>query len=211
MGTTELTIVAAPAMKIADITSELNRAWDDTGQRVPRFVVLTRLMGSLYGADAFLRIAAASTLMDYGLDNQTGEILRWNDPEGRRSPWANGPWRNPPGVGRAIVHMTDPGDVTAINRDGISIGIAGQYDDAVSDDAYGALVALVAHHASKAGVPHTTPYSDDLVHPDTGVSFVLWHSTFCGDLKPDPGHVVKELTGRLVQDVRRVMREGGSA
>lgn len=209
MTTTEQIIIPAPAITIRDIASAT--AWDDTGQRIPRFVVLTRLLGSLYGADAYLREPSTHTLMDYGISNETGEILRWNDPDGRRSPWANGPWMNPPGVGRAIVHMTDPVDLNVINRDGISIGIAGQYDDPVSDDAYGALVALVAHHASKAGVPHTTLYSDDLIHPETGVSFVLWHSTFCGDLKPDPGHVVKALTAGLVQDVRWLMREGGAA
>lgn len=202
MTTTEQTIVPAPTITIRDIAAATAR--DDLGQRVPRFVVLTRMWAPLWGTDAYLREPSTNVLMEYGISNESGEILRWNDPEGRRSPWANGPWHDPPGVGRAIVAKYG---IAAINRCGISIGIAGQYDDPVSDDAYGALVALIAYHASKAGVPHTTPYSDDLIHPETGVSFVLWHSTFCGDLKPDPGHVVKALTARLVQDVRRVMQE----
>lgn len=194
-----------PLSNIIPDTITTSTAWDDTGQRTPRFVVLTRLLDALETADDWFRhVTPSPSLIDYGLNNTTGQLVRWNDPLGRRSPWANGPWMNPPGPGRVIVATYG---IEAINRDGISIGIAGGYDDPISNEAYQRLVQLIAWHADQAHVPPTIPDrdTDDLIHPETGVSFVLWHDAFCGDITPDPGPVIKALTPHLIADVRMML------
>lgn len=80
--------VPVPEIAIRDVPDQISlgvRPWDDTGQRVPQFVVLTRLMASLDGADGWMRSGDATTLIDYGVDREVRRIIRRNDPEGRRS------------------------------------------------------------------------------------------------------------------------------
>lgn len=197
---TDMTIafghVPAPGMDIMDIPSSVNTAWDDLGQRVPRFVVLHRMYGSLTGTDVYFRTdARTAALTDYGLDNSTGRIIRWNDPWGRRAAWASGPYQSPSGDGPAIVAKLG---IAGINRDGVSIEIAGSGGDPVSSTAYGELVALVAYHADRARVPHTSfP-----INPATGLTFVMWHGEFNGQKRDTcPGPVVAAFTDRLITDV----------
>lgn len=188
--------VPAPGMDTMDIPSSVNTAWDDLGQRVPRFVVLHRMYGSLTGTDVYFRTdARTKALTDYGMDQSTGRIIRWNDPWGRRAAWASGPYQSPSGDGPAIVAKLG---IAGINRDGVSIEIAGSGGDPVSATAYGELVALVAYHADRAKVPHT----QFPTNPATGLTFVMWHGEFNGQKRTTcPGPVVAALTDRLITDV----------
>lgn len=188
--------VPPPGMDIMDIPSSVNTAWDDLGQRVPKFVVLHRMYGTLTGTDAYFRTdARTKALTDYGMDQSTGRIIRWNDPWGRRAAWASGPYQSPSGDGPAIVAKLG---IAAINRDGVSIEIAGSGGDPVSATAYGELVALVSWHADRAKVPHT----QFPINPATGLTFVMWHGEFNGQKRDTcPGSVVAALTDRLITDV----------
>lgn len=191
--------VAAPPVVHRDIPPELNTAWDALGPRRPRFVVLHRMQGSLAGTDHYFRNEARRTARtDYGIDHLTGAIWRWTDPLGAQSPHASGPWTAPPGDGLALVRRLG---VAAINRDGISIEIAGFDADPVSELAFERLAGLIAFWADWCGVPHGRwP-----MNPDTGLTFVYWHSEFNG-AKSCPGDVVRRLTSRLIRRVGETLR-----
>jgi hypothetical protein len=191
--------VAAPPVVHRDLPPDLNTAWDDLGPRRPRFVVLHRMEGTLAGTDTYFRTDARRIARtDYGIDHGSGEIWRWTDPLGPNSPHASGPWTAPPGDGIALVdHLGE----AAINRDGVSIEIAGFAADPVSDIAFERLARLVAFWADWAGVPH----GDWPTNPATGLPFVYWHCEFNG-AKSCPGDVVKRLTSRLIRRVGELLR-----
>ena len=191
--------VAPPPVTHRDIPPDLNTAWDDLGARRPRFVVLHRMQGTLAGTDHYFRNEARRTARtDYGIDHLTGAIWRWTDPLGPYSPHASGPWTAPPGDGLALVRRLG---AAAINRDGISIEIAGFDADPVSDTAFERLAGLVAYWADWCGIPH----DDWPLNPETGLTFVYWHSEFNG-AKSCPGDVVRLLTSRLVGRVGTTLR-----
>jgi hypothetical protein len=102
-------------------------AWDDLGQRNPVGVVFHTMVGSLWGTDRYFRDLAtggSKGLTDYGIGGSAdgpewdGVILRWNDPRGRRSGWANGGSDGLEGDGPAFVRALG---INAINRDLVSI------------------------------------------------------------------------------------------
>ena len=95
--------------------------------------------------------------------------------------------------------------MAAINRDGVSIEIAGFEADPVSDIAFERLARLVAFWADWAGVPH----GDWPINPETGLTFIYWHCEFNG-AKSCPGDVVQRLTSRLIRRVGELLREGQS-
>lgn len=180
-----------------------NRAWEAIGPRTVRGVVYHRMVGTLWGTDSWFRMipgGGTAGLTDFGIDHNTGETLRWNDHTGKahpgisanRSGWASGPWENPPGDGRAFVAKHG---VAAINRDLVSIEIAGQYDSPLAPAAVERIAQLSAWLADQARVPWTA-YP---LNPATGLTFTYTHSEFQGH-KPCPGAVVlgklDEITAR---------------
>lgn len=193
--------VIPPPISHRDIPPDLNTAWNDLGPRRPRFVVLHRMAGSLAGTDVYFRTEARRTARtDYGVDHRTGEIWRWTDPLGPLSPHASGPWTAPPGDGLALVRRL--GEV-AINRDGVSIEIAGFDGDPISGIAFERLAQLVTFWADWCGIPH----DGWPVNPETGLTFVYWHSEFNG-AKSCPGGVVRKLTAPLIRRVGVILRDG---
>ncbi len=115
------------------------------------------------------------------------------DPLGPFSPWASGPWTAPPGDGIALVRRLGE---AAINRDGVSIEVAGFDDDPVTAIAAERLARLVAFWADWCGIPH----GGWPVNPETGLTFVYWHSEFNG-AKSCPGGAVRKLTAPLIRRV----------
>lgn len=198
--------VAPPPITHRDIPPDLNTAWDRLGPRRPRFLVLHRMAGTLAGTDEYFRTEARHRARtDYGIDHATGAIWRWTDPLGELSPWASGPWTAPPGPGGALVRRLG---VAAINRDGVSVEIAGWEGDAVSDVAIDRLARLVAYWADRAGVPH----GGWPLNPETGLPFVYGHADFYGG-KSCPGPIVRALTPRLLAragEILRAAQTGGS-
>jgi hypothetical protein len=185
-----------------------NHAWDNLGQRVLRGIVYHRMLGTLWGTDAYFR-QGAQGLTDWGLDHNTGEILRWNDYLGRgkpgispnRAPWASGPWQNPPGDGRAFVAKFG---VNGINRDLSAIEISGNYDTPLSEAGIEAIVALSAYLADVAKVPWDTFPT----FPSTGLTFVYFHQEFCGPAtKICPGPVVMNATPSIITRTAALLRK----
>lgn len=186
-----------------------NTAWDDLGPRANRGVVLHRMIGTLRGTDSYFRgEAAGRALTDYGVgvagpDNaqDDGAILAWNDPRGRRSPWASGPVSGPYGDGKAFVNKYGSG---AVNRDLRSIEISGRrYEDPVTPTAWDAVAKLTAYWADQARIA----WDRYPIHPETGLPFTYWHQEFTlGTGKLCPGQVVMDGTDALNERVRAILR-----
>ena len=201
--------VARPAASERIVPDALNRAWDVLGQRSVKGVCLHRMLGTLWGTDAYFR-AGAQALTDYGVDNTTGELLRWNNEFGaasagaspNRTPWASGPWNNVPGDGAAFVAKFG---ANGINQHLVSLEISGQYSDPLSEAAKGRIAQLIAWEADQAKVPHDKwP-----INPATGLTFLYWHNEFVGTAyKPCPGSVVMDWTPALIEQVRGLLRAG---
>ncbi len=124
------------------------------------------------------------------------------DPLGPHSPYASGPWTAPPGDAIARRRL----GVAAINRDGVSIEIAGFDADPVADVAFERLARLVAYWADWCGIPH----GGWPVNPETGLTFVYWHSEFNG-AKSCPGVVVRKLTAPLIRRAGELLRSAQAA
>jgi hypothetical protein len=127
-----------------------------------------------------------------------GAVYQWVDPRSRVSPWASGPWENPPGDGRALVAKYG---VEAINGDLIAIEISGLYDDPISAKTIGAVAAISAYWADQARVP----YHQYPTNPGTGLVFTYWHSEFQAH-KPCPGDVVRGNTDDIIQETKAILR-----
>ena len=184
---------------------------NDLGQRKPKGVVYHRMIGTLRGTDYYFRLPTTGALTDYGVGTaftdgavDDGVIIRWNDPRGRQSGWASGPWENPAGDGRAYVAKYG---VDAINRDLISIEISGrQYTDPVSDKCVESVAQLSAYWADQCRVP----WSSYATSPATALVFTYWHNEFQAH-KPCPGAVVMQLTDRIIartKDILKSAQEG---
>lgn len=191
-----------------------NRAWDSIGPRTVRGVVYHRMVGTLWGTDSWFRMipgGGTAGLTDFGIDHQTGETLRWNDQTGKahpgisanRSGWASGPWQNPPGDGRPFVAKFG---VNAINRDLVSIEIAGQYDSPLSAPAIERIAHLSAWLADQARVPWET-YP---LNPATGLTFTYLHNEFQNH-KPCPGQVVMSALDQITDRTRAILRAAQAA
>ncbi|MGH2531127.1 MAG: hypothetical protein ACRDJW_02360 [Thermomicrobiales bacterium] len=134
-------------------------AWDDLGPRQPVGVCQHSMVGSLWGTDSWFRRGRASTgLTDYGVGGATdgaqwdGVILRWNDPRGRRSGWANGGSDGLEGDGPLFVRTLG---VAAINRDLVSIerSDGGNIQTPISPKQFASICALTAYWFDQARVP----------------------------------------------------------
>jgi hypothetical protein len=199
--------VAKPSWVDRQIPDANNWAWNNLGQRRVRGVVYHRQVGTNWGTDGWFRGGGGGKgLTDYGIDENSGETLEWNDHLGRgrkgispnRAGWASGPWENPPGDGRAYVNAFG---LNAINRDLTSLEIAGQYATPIKAASLKQIVAMSAWLADQEKVSWET-YP---LNPHTGLVFTYSHNEFQGH-KPCPGQVVLDLIPRIISDTQAVLK-----
>ena len=200
--------VPKPVWQDRQIPDRNNRAWDNLGPRQLRGVVYHRMLGTLWGTDGWFRGGGGGAgLTDFGIDNTSGETLEWNSYRGlgragisaNRAGWASGPWENPPGDGRAFVATFG---ANAINRDLVSLEIAGNYDSPLSEAAVRQIVALSAYLADQARVPWT----DYPRNPHTGLVFSFWHNEFTAQ-KVCPGRVVMDATPGIIERTKARLKQ----
>jgi hypothetical protein len=200
------------------IPDSLTSAWDDLGPRTVKGLVYHRMYDSLAGSDEYLRTGAPG-LEDFGVDNQSGKIWQWNDPFGHphpdkgvsanRAPWANGVVNNP--SGNALAFLDDNGgDPNVVNRDQVSISIAGFPEDPISDACLDAVAALSAYFAASVA----RQWDAYPTIPGKTYGFVRLHNEFDAD-KPCPGPVViqsmPDIIARTEEILQRyLMGESGS-
>lgn len=184
-------------------------AWNDLSKRTIRAVVWHRMYGTLWGTDGYFRgEASGRALTDYGVGvaatdgaSQAGVILRWNDPNGRRSPWASGPAQNP--VGDAVPFIARYG-VNGVNRDAVSIEISGNGDTPLDANARAAVVALTAYWADQ----YKVPWESFPAVPGEGRSFVMWHGEiYDGKRNSCPGAVVMAATDAMIEEVKAILKQ----
>lgn len=180
------------------IAPGVNTAWDNLGPRIPRGLVLHRMLGTLAGTDSYFRGAAkGSACTDFGIGQ--GKVYRWTKPGANVAPWASGPANGIDGDGTAFwnEYKSDPIGVSIFNRDCLSIEIEGlTYDDPVPPQDYARLVELVAWQADAwLNIPwNQWPINND------GVHCLLAHAEITDD-KICPGPVVYGLVSKLIEDV----------
>lgn len=181
--------------------------WDNLGKRNPKFIVLHRMVGTLWGTDAYFRDPSVASLTDFGLGiaavdgaANAGRILQWNDYTGYRSGWASGPLSAPYGDGLAIYEKFG---INAINRDGISIETSGT-NEPLDETSWKALVHLCAWLADSV---LKVPYTSLPLNPNTGVNVLVWHQEFTiGTGKTCPFQWLMDNTNRLYADMQAFMR-----
>ena len=115
--------VVHPPFRDRLIPDSATHAWDDLGQRNPVGVCMHTMVGTLWGTDAYFRLRRARPdrlrhRRQHRRPEWDGVILRWNDPRGRRSGWANGGSDGLEGDGPLFVRTLG---INAINRDLVSI------------------------------------------------------------------------------------------
>lgn len=181
-------------------------AWNDLGERTIRAVCWHRMLGSLWGTDGYFRGPAASrALTDYGIGvaqdgAYDGVIFRWNDPRGRRAPWANGPVSQPYGDGKAFV---DRYGINSINRDVASIETSGMQETPLTEKSRDAIAGLTAYWADQ----YEVPWDAFPMVPNEGRSFVVWHEELTyGTGKRCPFMVVKAETDALIARTKAVLK-----
>lgn len=187
---------------------ENSKAWNNLGKRTIRGVVWHRMRGTLWGTDKYFRTDAVErALTDYGIGvkahepDDAGTLLMWNDPEGIRSPWANGALKAPYGDGLKFYERYG---VNGINRDLVSIEISGtSWDTPLDAKSRATIVALTAYWADQYKVPwETFP-----MVPGEDRSFVMWHQEFTiGTGKVCPGNVVMAETSALIAQVKELLK-----
>jgi hypothetical protein len=190
------------------VSSSENHAWDDLGARTIRGIVWHRMLGSLLGTAQFFHGGAAA-LTDYGVGvtaqdgaNLDGVLYRWNDPKGRRAPWANGALSNPYGDGLAFYNLYG---VNAINRDLTAIEISGFQTTAVSPKARQRVAELTAYWADQYKVSWET---FPLIPGEGNRSFVIWHQEITiGTGKLCPFDEVMNQTPSLIEQTRGVLKQ----
>jgi hypothetical protein len=183
------------------------QGWNNLGPRQPKFVVLHRMIGSLWGTDGYFRQPGVNALTDYGVGvaatdgaDVAGTIIRWNNPTGVRAGWASGPVNGAYGDGLAIVNKYG---LNAVNRDGVSIEISGNYDTAVDGKAFEEIAQLMAYWWDWMKIPHTSAP----INPATGISAVIWHQEFTlGTGKVCPGKVVMDQTDALIARAKAICK-----
>lgn len=200
--------VPHPTVEIRQVIKPEGDGWDNLGKRTPRAVVLHRMVGTLMGTDSYFRQSGVGALTDYGIgvaatdgSANAGRIIRWNDPRGTRSGWANGRVSKAYDDGLKFVNRYG---INGVNRDCVSIEISGNYDTSLDAEAKRSIAALVAYWADQYGVPHTefpNVRSEDR-------SFVIWHQEFTiGTGKICPGPVVMTATNDLISMAAGIMRQ----
>jgi hypothetical protein len=195
-------------------------AWNDLGKRGGKAVVWHRIYGSLWGTDGYFRgEASGRALTDYGVGvaatdgaANAGVILMWNDPFGRRAPWASGPVNNPIGDGAKFVNLFG---VNAVNRDGVSIEISGlNGSTAVDAKARASIVALTAYFADQYGKVLAAKGKQfdwttfPIIPSEDNRSFVCYHGEFYdGKRYSCPGPVVEAATDGMLAEVKALLKQ----
>ena len=208
--------VPRPAVRDRVIPDADNIAWDNLGQRKVLGLVYHRQLGENWGTDGWFRTLWQANgqkaggqlgLTDYGINRNTGEILKWNDPYGigregvsrNRSGHASGGPGGPSGDGVAFVGKLGR---NAINRDLASLEIDGWQDSPIAQAGYNGIVSLSAHLADA----NLVPWTDYPYNPKTGLPFTYWHDEFQGE-KDCPWDVVKKLTPQIIEDTKMLMKQ----
>ena len=188
------------------IPNSATRAWDDLGPRNPVGVVFHTMVGTLWGTDAYFRSGAAA-LTDYGIGGSTdgptwdGVILRWNDPRGRRSGWANGGADGLEGDGPLFVRTLG---INAINRDLVSIERSDGKDitTPISSKQFESMCQLTAYWFDQAKVP----WDRFLLNPHAGEGIVthFLHKEFA--TKGCPWAAVEDRIDELQARIRAILK-----
>lgn len=200
--------VPMPPFIIKDIPTFPGMAMDLLGQRQNHGVVWHRMLGGLEGTLEQFNIPKTG-LTDYGIGNGItdgaaldGVIWRYNDPKGKRAGWATGPVTKPWGDGLAFLNEF-AWDYNIVNRDQISIELAGMYNTPLTAGQRLSLIKLTAFYADDAKIP----YSQFPIWLTHGYSFVRYHQEFTGpDYKVCPGQVVIDATASLMHDISAYMQ-----
>jgi hypothetical protein len=170
--------VSKPAINRRLVPDSLNSSWDYLGKRRLFGVVYHRMLGTLWGTDAYFRQHAPG-LTDWGMDHNTGELLQWVDYTGaghpgvspNKSPWASGGSGGSSGDGAAFTTMFGR---EAVNRDLSAIEISGNQTTPMGQSGIDQLVILTAYLADQAKVRYDTfP-----LNPNTGLVFTYFHNEF---------------------------------
>jgi hypothetical protein len=247
-GTITFGNVPHPAFTDRLIPDVDNGAWDNLGQRHVRGVVYHRQLGPNWGTDSYFRTpppgglsncpgpndppnfnwGGCNGLTDYGVDDVTGQILRWNDPTGaphpgvsaNRAGWASGPVSSPWGDGKAFLldNGWDPNGgpnqaaLNVVNRDQVSIEISGWYsvpdeghpnDDPISDACKDSVAALSAYWADQFHIP----WDSYPRVPGKDFNFTRFHQQFCiGTGKICPGQLVMNETTDIHNRTQAILK-----
>lgn len=179
----------------------VNTAFSTGSTRMPRGIVLHRMIGTLEGTDRYFRTDARHrALTDFGLG--LGKVYRWTEPGANIAPYASG-------ASSPAFSVASGDGIAFVNRYGWrqnwdceSIEIEGrQYTDPVPSADYQRLVELVAWRVDAwlRVAWNVWPKNND------GLHCLFWHNEFQNE-KPCPGTVVMELTDDLVRDVAARLR-----
>lgn len=173
-------------------STDANPAWVNVpGGRDIVGTCIHRMDGNLTGTDAEFKKSTAKGLTDFGVggeldsDALNGKIYQWNDPNGNRSPIANGDDGGLVLSARGVAFVnayTGAGDVNArlvsIETSGCSgVTTDGYYcgpENEVTDAQVESIAQLVAYIHDQAEIPAETFPN----HPVSGVDTVLLHSDF---------------------------------
>jgi hypothetical protein len=129
-------------------------------------------------------------------------IYRWNDPQGNRSPWANGRLQGQYGDGKAFADIYG---VNGVNRDCTSVEISGFETTPLDEQSRQAIARLTAYWADQYHVSHET---FPLIPDEGNRSFVIWHEEFTlGTGKRCPFDVVKAETDALIARAKAILEE----
>lgn len=206
-GTIIFGLVPHPPYHLRPISKPNGFGMDNLGQRTPKGVVWHRMLGGLASTETYFRMPTTDALTDYGIGvggydakALNGVIYRWNDPHGFQSGWASGKVIAPYGDGAAFVRKYG---LNAVNRDQVSVEVAGQYDTPLTEEVREAIAAITAYYADQYGIP----WDEFPIAAVDGFSFVRWHQEFTGPQeKPCPGSVIIRETPALIERTRAIMR-----
>ncbi|MGH2560899.1 MAG: hypothetical protein ACRDJH_17680 [Thermomicrobiales bacterium] len=215
-----ITVGNVPRPRIVDdiVEKPVGRGWDDYGPRQLRAVVLHRVVGAARFTSGHFRNLddphGRNALTDWGVcgsldGDMDGVILKWNDPDSRRSPWASDPARNLNGDAVTFFRAyraIDPAGASVFNRDTEAIELSGKYDTQLTRAQFEAACPLIAYRIdSKMKLPWTTwPKNHD------GVQAILWHGEVNGWEKPCPGKVVIDATEAIINRVGEILKAAQS-
>ena len=215
--TTTLTFGRVPHPPFIDryIPDSQTSAWNDLGPRVPYGTCQHTMVGYLWSTDRWFRDdpvtgRKATGLTDYGVGGpwdgaeNDGLILRWNDPRGRRSGWANGGSDGLEGDGIAFVRQLG---VNAINRNLVSIERSDggkPYTALMSEKQFESLCQLHAYWADQARIPYYD-YPKNVHVGTSGLIMYLEHREFA--IKGCPHAPIMNEVNRIQARVREILKQ----
>jgi len=189
------------------IPDSQNSAWDNLGQREAVGVCQHSMGGTLMGTDSWFRRGVQSNgLTDYGIGNTSdgaydGIIFKWNDPQGRRSGWANGSADGLEGDGPLFVRNYG---IDGINKNLVSIerSDGGNIATPMSTRQFASICNLTAYWFDQAKVP----WDSFPINPKTGVVTHLLHKEIA--TKDCPFPAVYNRIDEIQNRVRSILKAG---